>query len=153
MSEGCTKPGSGAATAAEFGDLLKACGWSAREVSRRVGVMEPRGYGWRNGSEVVPEDVLAWLRDVASAVRRLPAPQPVKLSRPVGRPRGDNYVLEMLRWSGRPMSVRELCDLAPQFGRQAGWPTMQQYVERLLVTQQAVRLPGRPITYAVVGQK
>lgn len=151
MSEGRTKLGSRAATAAEFGDLLKACGWSAREVSRRV--MEPRGYGWRNGSEVVPEDVLAWLRDVASAVRRLPAPQPVRVSRPVGRPRGGNYVLEMLRWSGRPMSVRELCDLAPQFGRQAGWPTMQQYVERLLVTQQVVRLPGRPITYAVVRQK
>ena len=71
----------------------------------------------------------------------------------MGRPRGDNYVLEMLRWSGRPMSVRELCDLAPQFGRQAGWPTMQQYVERLLVTQQVVRLPGRPITYALPGQK
>ena len=145
--------GGGAATAAEFGDLLKACGWSAREVARRAGVLEATGYGWRNGSEVVPDDVLAWMRDVASAIRRLPAPRPVRLSRPVGRPRGDSYVLEMLRWFGRPVSVREMCEAAPQYGRQAGWTTMQQYLERLVATRRVVRLPGRPITYALPGQK
>jgi hypothetical protein len=59
----------------------------------------------------------------------------------------------MLRWAGRPMSVREMCDLAPQFGREVALITMRQSLERLSATGQALKLEGSPITYAMVGQK
>lgn len=66
-------------------------------------------------------------------------------------------MLEMLRWAGRPMSVREMCDLAPQFGREVAAITMRQNLERLAATGQVVKLESGPvrgiwITYALPTQ-
>lgn len=62
-------------------------------------------------------------------------------------------MLEMLRWAARPMSVRGMCDLAPQFGREVATITMRQNLERLATTGQAVKLGGSPVTYALPTQK
>jgi hypothetical protein len=59
----------------------------------------------------------------------------------------------MLRWAGRPMSVREMCDLAPQFGREVAPITMRQSLERLASTGQAVKLEGGLITYSLPDAK
>jgi len=142
-----------ASDAAELKRLLLSCGWSVRQVALRVGASEAAGARWVAGAEAVPPEVLAWLRAVASALEAAPPPQLPTLRRPRGRPRGGSYVLEMLRWAGRPMSVREMCNLAPQFGREVLSMTMRQNLERLSATGQAVKLEGDLITYSLPDAK
>lgn len=137
-----------ASGAADLRELLLGCGWSVRQVALRVGASEASGARWLAGVEPVPAEVMAWLRAVASALEAVPPPQLSAPRRSPGRPRGGSYVLEMLRWAGRPMSVREMCDLAPQFGREVEAITMRQNLERLAATGQVVKLEGSPITYA-----
>ena len=144
---------------AELKGLLLTCGWSVRQVARRVGASEAAGARWLAGVEPVPAEVVAWLRAVAGMLEDLPPCQLPAVRRPRGRPRGGSYVLEILRWAGRPLSVREMCALAPAFGREVAAITMRQNLERLSVAGQVLKidgmlkLDGSPITYALPGQK
>jgi len=137
--------------AAEFRDLVKACGWTPRWVALMAGAPPQRGADWSGGVRPVPPEVEAWLRRV-SEVLRAEAP-PALRRRSGGRPVGSSYVLEMLRWAGRPMTVREMCDLAPQFGRDPRPLVLRELLDRQVAGGRAVRSSGRPITYSLPDAK
>lgn len=137
--------------AVEFRELLKACGWTARHVAMMAGAPVQRGSDWASGVRPVPPEVVAWLRRVV-ALLRAEAP-PVLARRSGGRPPGGSYVLEMLRWVGRPVTVRELCDAAPGFGREVKATVLRELLDRQVAGGRAVRSQTSPVTYALPTQK
>jgi DNA-binding transcriptional regulator YdaS (Cro superfamily) len=54
--------------------LLAEIGWSARELSQRIGVPERTVQQWVAGTRQAPAWLVPWLRRVAKALARLPPP-------------------------------------------------------------------------------
>jgi len=60
----------------ELTHLLGQIGWTRGELARRLGVSDSAVQGWATGRREAPENLLAWLRDVASQMAEAGAQPP-----------------------------------------------------------------------------
>lgn len=62
-------------TSERFTQRLEVIGWPAREVARRLDLPWKRVCLWMNGRYPVPDEVAAWIEQLATAHERTPVPQ------------------------------------------------------------------------------
>jgi plasmid maintenance system antidote protein VapI len=62
-------------TPADLAATLDALGWSSRHLARQLGCAQNTPQNWLSGRAAVPPQVASWLRALAVAHARHPAPQ------------------------------------------------------------------------------
>jgi hypothetical protein len=58
--------------AAEFSEVLRAIGWSAGELARRLSIRPGSVYDWLNARRPIPDNLGKWLRQVRDAQGQAP---------------------------------------------------------------------------------